>query len=204
MWYCRCSATTAVLFSVPVHVQHLPAVMVSVKDEDMISWCGDELGDDIDGGKCFEDDDSQKSGNEGGKGSQGEPSKKGRGNVKDENGRSRRKVVAGKKWCPACGRWEAQSNFAPGAGQCAEGRRALQNIKNAAVAQGQEEWYKTQIQDPKAMQKMVKSYLQQCPAPAKGKRRASFSVSHYQEDLCEHLIIAKNPSLEVSMSRLGV
>ena len=99
--------------------------------------------------------------------------------IVDDNGKSKKKIVAGKKWCPPCGKYEPVEIFPPGSGQCAEGRKIMQNMKNASITQGKEEWWEEICRDPKKLVKVVNNYKARCPAPPPGKKRETFNIATY-------------------------
>lgn len=78
--------------------------------------------------------------------------------IADQHGSKRRKAANGKKWCPAHGRYEPLESFPTGSGQCGDGRKILQNLRNAAIAQGQQEWFENMIRDPALLKKTVAAY----------------------------------------------
>jgi hypothetical protein len=82
--------------------------------------------------------------------------------VLDGNGKTRRKIIGGKKLCPACGKMLPLESFPIGSGQCATDRKIIQNITYAAKAQGKSEWFAEQLRDPAKLKKVVAAYKSQC------------------------------------------
>ena len=88
----------------------------------------------------------------------GRKRKKDRHGVLDARGKKYRRAVSGKKWCLAHGKYEPVENFPSGSGQCAIGRRILQNLRKAAIAQGMQKWLDKVLADPKLLVKTVAAY----------------------------------------------
>lgn len=78
--------------------------------------------------------------------------------ISDEKGAKRRKAVQGKKWCPAHGKYELAESFPTGSGQCGDGRKIIQNLRNAARAQNQTEWIEGVLRDAAQLKKTVLAY----------------------------------------------
>ena len=69
-----------------------------------------------------------------------------------------------------------------GLGQCGDGRKIIQNLRNDALAQGQGAWYDEVVSDAKKLAKFVAAYRARCPLPPH-KKRAPFAVLKYVEEV---------------------
>ena len=83
--------------------------------------------------------------------------------------------------CQGCFRWFAVAQFPYGTIYCAEDKKAIGNLYNAAKRQGQLDWYQKEISTKAGIKRLVNNYHDQCPEPKVGKSRKSFSISVYRE-----------------------
>ena len=92
----------------------------------------------------------------------------------NDMGKARSRTKDGKKFCPACGKWLPIADFPAGSGQCGDDRKALQNLKKAAMAQDQMEWWEETIRDPTKLKRTTRTG---CPRLARrGRSSASSST----------------------------
>ena len=61
-------------------------------------------------------------------------------------------------------------------------RRAKQNLKKAAKAQGQVTWWKEQCEDPAKKRYILAQYLLRCPKIKQGRQRRPFKILEYMEE----------------------
>jgi hypothetical protein len=115
--------------------------------------------------------------------------------------KKRHKVVNGQKWCPPCGKWLPVGDFPSGSGQCAIDRRILQNLKNAADAQGQLDWYEECISKEDSLQSLVKNYKVRLDA-ADGKPRKAglFPILIYRDQVKQEQSILRDENWEFMSS----
>ena len=89
--------------------------------------------------------------------------------ILNEFGKTRSRTTKdGKKFCAPCGRWLPVEEFPPGSGQCGEDRKAIQNLRNAAAAQGQSDWWEEACCNPAKLKKVVAAYSLQDSRAAAG------------------------------------
>ena len=117
--------------------------------------------------------------------------------IADGSGKGRKKVSNGKKFCPAHNKMEPIENFPQGSGQCGEGRKIVQNLRNAAKAQDQMPWFESIARDPKKLAKAVHAYQVRCPPPPPNKRRASFATLKYVEEVKQEQAVIYDGILEM-------
>ena len=101
----------------------------------------------------------------------------------DERGRCKKNIQNPKKRRPPCAKLEPVDNFPKGSGQCGDGRRIMQNLMAASVAQGQVVWYDEVVSDAKQLAKVVAAYRACCPPAPAGKKRNPFVVLKYSEEV---------------------
>ena len=94
----------------------------------------------------------------------------------------RSKVVNGKKWCKACKQWLDVSSFINGSAQCAEDRKAIQNIRNAAIEQNELEWFTEVMADEDVMVRVVAKYKER-RLTAKPTTIAKTFILDYREEV---------------------
>ena len=70
----------------------------------------------------------------------------------------RNQVVNGHNYCAPCKKWLPIEMFPNGSAQCAADRKALQSLRNAAIAQGQMAWFDEMFNDEDKLAKVVKNY----------------------------------------------
>mgnify|MGYP001813951621 CR=1 FL=1 len=132
-------------------------------------------------------------------------SKKGkkRLNLVNDFGKARGRAKDGKKYCAPCGKWLPLDQFPSGSAQRGEDRKALQNLKNAAVAQQQGAWWDEVTRDPKKLRDVVKKYKQRVPPPGK-KRKEPFMVLQYIEERRQEQAVLLDGVLEMMTERAFV
>jgi hypothetical protein len=145
-------------------------------------------------------------GNDGCAGGDAEPASPGKGAPKHKGGKpkakskvkvdkfdkkKRGKIVDGKKWCKGCLKWLALEAFPPGSAHCAEDRKVLQNLRNAAKSQGKMEWYeKITTSTEEALCKVIQAYKNRVKAK-EGKVRAAgpFPILQYIDEVAQETSI---------------
>ena len=96
-------------------------------------------------------------------------------------GSARNKATKGKQYCLGCDKTHMVEEFPPGSGQCGLIRQAMQNVRKAAMGQGQGGWW-TEVQDDwEKLRPIVQYYMEQCPKPPPGskERRKAFDTAQY-------------------------
>jgi hypothetical protein len=106
-----------------------------------------------------------------------------RGKIVDCSGKARRKTINGKKFCNPCGKWLPMDTFPVGSAHCAEDKKVCQNLKNAAIAQKQVSWWDNVLTDPDSLRKAVRAYKARCPPAVAKKKRSTFVVMQYLEEV---------------------
>ena len=129
-------------------------------------------------------------------------SKGGKLKVMNDMGKARSRTKDGKKFCPACGKWLPIADFPAGSGQCGDDRKALQNLKKAAMAQDQMEWWEETIRDPTKLKRVVKDYKDRMPPP--GKKRKEFCILQYKEERRQESAIIVDGVMEMMTERAYV
>ena len=97
----------------------------------------------------------------------------------------RGKIVKGKKWCRACMKWLPVEQFPAGSGQCAEDRKILQNLRNAAEAQGKARWFDSLQTGPEErLAHVVLNYKNRVQHASGSKKKAGvFPIAQYKEEV---------------------
>ena len=97
--------------------------------------------------------------------------------------KKRYKVVNGQKWCPPCGDWHPIDQFPDGSGQCTEGRKIIHNIRNAAHAQGQVEWFSSIMANEEALKRVCDNYRTRFADASSLKKAGTFPIAKYREEI---------------------
>jgi hypothetical protein len=149
--------------------------------------------DDLDGKFDLSGDDAEflSKGSSAPKRKGGKPKGKAKAKSDKFDKKKRGKVVDGKKWCKGCVKWLAVESFPPGSAHCAEDRKVLQNLRNAAKSQGKTDWYeKITTSTEEALCKVIQSYKNRVKAK-EGKVRAAgpFPILQYIEEVAQETAI---------------
>jgi hypothetical protein len=94
------------------------------------------------------------------------------------------KSKAGMKFCAPCGKQHPTENFPMGKAICAPAFNAIRSIKNAATAQGQEEWLEDVMSNPTKLRLVVTAYLVRVSPEVTGRGRAkknAFCIAQYKD-----------------------
>jgi hypothetical protein len=100
----------------------------------------------------------------------------------------KRKVVkskVGTKMCMPCNKVHPIEDFPPGKACCGGAFNAQRNIKAAAIAQGQEEWWNEVSADPHKLSTVVQAYMRRISPEvtgAKRNKRNAFCVATYKDE----------------------
>ena len=113
--------------------------------------------------------------------------------------KKRGKVVNGKKWCKACQKWLDVKNFPVGSAQCAPDRKIIQNLRNAAIAQNQQQWFEDLMGGTEErLAKVVKSYKARVEVAGGSKKKAgSFPILQYEEEVKQETAIIVDGVMEM-------
>ena len=119
------------------------------------------------------------------------------------NGKKTTRAKDGKKLCPACNKFLPISAFPAGSGQCGPDRKAIQNLKYASVAQGQQKWWEEVCQSAEKLQKVVEIYHARFPEET-SKKRTSFPIAQYIEERRQESSIIMDGVYEMMTERAYV
>ena len=113
------------------------------------------------------------------------------------------KVLSGSKFCKPCNTTHPLEEFPPGSSACHNKRKAMQNIKNSAIAQGKLEWWDEVQSDATLLKKVTDNYLVRCPEPEKGSKakRKQFPIIQYIEELRQEQQILLDSVYEMMCER---
>ena len=126
--------------------------------------------------------------------------------TKGADGKSRRKAVNGMKYCPCCKKMLSIDLFPVGAGQCWIDKKAIQNIKNSAKAQNQEDWLAEVLSDGEKLFKVCTAYklrtgLGQVKANGTLVKPKKFGIMKYREECLQEQAILLDGTYEMMDQR---
>ena len=87
------------------------------------------------------------------------------------------------KLCECCSKWYPISEFPGKSSHCHRGRKAMNNIYNAAKTQKELPWYYEQLSDTKKRKALLSTYFKRCPEPKANKKREAFYIAQWREQL---------------------
>jgi hypothetical protein len=90
----------------------------------------------------------------------------------------------GTKFCSGCNKYHPISDFPAGKAMCGMANNAIRNIKSAAIAQKQTEWFKQVQDDPNSTRLAIKAYLMKCGRGDKQRaKKNAFCIANYREEV---------------------
>ena len=103
---------------------------------------------------------------------------KGRGGGRPKGGKGMQKGGnhKGMRQCLGCWKCFKTDEFPAGSPYCADDKRAVNNITNASIKQGEVEWWTETKKDAAKFELALKAYHKTCPEPKDGKRRKAAEV----------------------------
>ena len=103
------------------------------------------------------------------------------GRGRGDNARGRTK---GTKFCNGCNKYHPISDFPAGKAMCGMANNAMRNIKSAAVAQKQTDWFKEVEDDPSTTRLAIKAYLTKCGRGDRQRaKKNAFCIAYYKEEV---------------------
>ena len=99
---------------------------------------------------------------------------------------AKKKGAPGVRCCRGCKGWFGPQDMSENQNVCHKDKRAINNIYNGAVAQGQKDWAKEHIDDDEKLEEMLINYHEKCPEIDNGRRPKGQSnkfVLQYKEKI---------------------
>ena len=94
------------------------------------------------------------------------------------------KVQEGKKWCRAHQKYHAVEEFPAASASCRDGKRYIQNIQQAAICAGKEDWWKETFNDDMKLTEAIRFYEENCAVRLPGTKKKNpkvFPIMQYLE-----------------------
>ena len=98
----------------------------------------------------------------------------------------------GTRFCQGCQKFCPVDQFQNGSAQCADDRRAMQNIAYAARHQNQTMWWEEVQSDPCKLFRVLKTYHKKHPKPVDGKKRSALKMLQFIDYVKQEELIIRD------------